>query len=138
MKIRKLAKYWGPPVVWAVIIFFFSSLPSVETIEIYWQDFIIKKTAHMIEYALLATLLYRALIASGKNKKQAFTWSFFITLFYAATDEFHQSFTPGRESRVRDVVIDAVGAGLALYSIKVFLPKASKRVKYLFGKLEIK
>ena len=37
-----------------------------------------------------------------------------ITIGYALTDEFHQSFTPGREPHLRDIVIDGIGAAVAL------------------------
>lgn len=116
---RKILKFWLPPIVWAGLIFFFSSLPSVKTVEIYWQDFLIKKTGHMIEYGILAVLLYRAFKNSDIAKSEALFFSLLITVLYAATDEIHQSFTPGRESTVRDVVFDIIGGSLALYLIKV-------------------
>lgn len=118
-KYRKILKYWLPPIVWAGLIFFFSSLPSVKTMEIYWQDFLIKKTGHMIEYGILAVLLYRAFKNSNLAKSEALFFSLLITVLYAATDEIHQSFTPGREPAVRDVVFDIIGGSLALYLIKV-------------------
>jgi VanZ family protein len=118
-KTKKTLKFWVPPVLWAMVIFFFSSQPSVRTIDIYWQDFILKKTAHMIEYGVLATLLYRAFMGSDFTKKKALIFSLVLTIFYAATDEIHQAYIPGREARLRDVIFDTIGASLALYSIKV-------------------
>lgn len=118
-KYRKILKFWVPPVLWAGLIFFFSSLPSVKTVEIYWQDFLLKKTAHMIEYAIFAGLLYRAFKNSNLAKTEALFYSLLITVFYAITDEVHQSFTPGREPTVRDVVFDITGGSLAVYLIKV-------------------
>ena len=118
-KTKKILKFWAPPVLWAMVIFFFSSQPSVRTIDIYWQDFILKKTAHMIEYGVLATLLYRAFMGSDFTKKKALIFSLVLTIFYAATDEIHQAYIPGREARLRDVIFDTIGASLALYSIKV-------------------
>ena len=50
--------------------------------------------------------------------------SFVITVIYAALDEFHQSFIPGREPKIRDVVIDSIGsisAILCLSRIKSIL-----------------
>jgi VanZ family protein len=116
---RKILKYWVPPVVWAAVIFFFSSLASVKTTEIYWQDFLLKKTAHMIEYGVFAGLLYRAFRSSSKTAAEALFLSLLIAVLYAASDEVHQLFTPGREPTVRDVVFDIIGASLALCLIKV-------------------
>lgn len=119
-KIRKFLKYWFPPLAWAVVIFLFSSRAVPVTSEFYWNDFILKKTAHIIEYAILVILLYRAFTGGGKTKKQAMVFSFLLTLVYAISDEIHQSFVPGRESRIRDVIFDTIGGGGALYLIKVY------------------
>lgn len=137
MKVEKIVKFWLPAVLWAVVIFSFSSLPTLKTSEIYWQDFIIKKLAHLTEYAVLAVLLYRALKSSGVEKKKAGYWAILITLFYGITDEFHQNFTPGREPKIRDVVIDTIGGGLGIYLIWNLLPKLPLRVRELAKKFEL-
>jgi len=67
----KLLKYWLPPILWGLIIFSFSSLQVGSSNEIYWKDFVIKKTAHIVEYSILAVLLYRAMIGSDVEKKKA-------------------------------------------------------------------
>lgn len=110
-------KHWWPTIVWAAVIFGFSSKPTLVTSQIYWQDLVIKKAAHLFEYAVLAVLLYRSLKHTTKlNKTYLLLFTITITALYALTDEFHQSFTPGREPRLRDVIIDIVGAvsGLGL------------------------
>ena len=104
-------KYWWPTVVWAAVIFGFSSKPTLITSHIYWQDFVVKKIAHLFVYAVLAVLLYRSLKHTTKlNKTYLLLFTITITTLYALSDEFHQSFTPGREPRLRDVAIDVVGA----------------------------
>lgn len=130
-------KYWVPPIIWAFIIFSFSSRPVVHASQINWQDFIIKKVGHIIEYAILATLFYRALKKFGVKGTKAGYYAILVTFLYGATDEFHQAFTPGRDSRIRDVIIDTFGAGLAIYSILDFLPKAPKKLKNWAEKLEL-
>lgn len=110
-----MIRYWLPVVLWAGVIFGFSSHPVATTSQFYWRDFIVKKTAHLIEYAVLALLLYRALAGSGMEKKRAGVWAVIISLVYAISDEWHQSFVPGREPKVRDVVIDGLGSGLGVY-----------------------
>ena len=126
---KRILKLWYPPLSWALIIFILSSFPTVETTEIYWQDFVLKKTAHIIEYGIFATLFYRALINSGIERKKAGLWAIFISLLYGITDEYHQSFVPGREPRIRDLVFDTIGAYLAIYIIWRYLPKAPKKLK---------
>lgn len=108
----KIYKYWSPPILWSLIIFSFSSLQVGSSSEIYWKDFLVKKMAHLIEYAILAVLLYRAMINSNINKNKSIIFSLILASIYGLTDEFHQSFTPGREPRIRDVIIDTIGAGI--------------------------
>ena len=136
-KTKKILKYWGPPVVWAVVIYWLSAIALPISSEIYWKDFLLKKTAHIIEYGILAILLYRGFINKGCKKNKAVIYSLLLAAFYAITDEVHQAFTPGREPRIRDVVIDITGIALALYSVEVLLPKGPDKVKYWAKKLEL-
>ena len=103
----RVARVWLPIVAWAALIFALSSVPSLGTGLGTW-DLILRKLAHITEYAVLAFLLRRALSAP---------WAFAAAVAYAASDEFHQTFVRGREGRVLDVAIDAVGAvaGLVLW-----------------------
>jgi len=130
--VRRLKKirYWIPVFLWAAVIFVFSSLQSIRTTDIYWQDFLIKKTAHVVEYGILFTFLYRAFRNTifSEDRKSAIG-SLLVVLAYAISDEIHQSFVPGRESRVRDVIFDLAGGFLFLYFIRYYLPKAPSRVR---------
>ncbi len=136
-KLKSLLIYYLPVVVWAIIIFSFSakSVPAVSVV--HWQDFIIKKTIHMVEYGILTLLLFRALKNSGNNKKNALIYSFLIAIVYGATDELHQSFTPGREPRIRDVFFDGTGSVLMVYFISNILAKSPERIKQIAIKLDI-
>lgn len=125
----KFIKYWLPPIVWAVAIFTVSSFTVGTSSEFYWKDFIIKKTAHVIEYGILATLIYRGLINSNVSVKKAMLYSVLLAFLYGATDEFHQSFTPGRGPKFTDVLIDTFGASLFIYG---FVPNISKFPKLIF------
>ena len=107
--------------MWAAVIFTFSSLTVKPATEIYWQDFIVKKTAHVVEYGIFAALLYRALRGSGVEKVNAVLFAVLGAVIYGATDEFHQGFTPGREPRVRDVFFDTIGAVTGVYICKKYL-----------------
>ena len=134
---KKIIKLWAPPVIWAVVIFLLSARAVTPASQIYWKDFIVKKTAHVIEYGILATLLYRALKESGVQKHNAGLIAILIALIYGATDELHQSFTPGREPRVRDVFFDTIGSVLAIYWLWNWLPKAPKRLKIWARRLQL-
>ncbi|MGI9113047.1 MAG: VanZ family protein [Gaiellaceae bacterium] len=91
---------WLPVVLWAAVIFAFSSVPDLGTGLGGW-DLLLRKLAHAAEYAILGALLLRALrrelpaLAAG--------------VAYAVSDEVHQHFVPGRRGAPLDVLIDAVG-----------------------------
>jgi VanZ family protein len=91
--------------VWAAVIFAFSSIPSLSTHLGTW-DLILRKAAHMTEYTILAGLLRRATASYG--------WAFALAVAYAASDEFHQTFVRGRHGSPVDVGIDAIGITLGL------------------------
>ena len=104
----RLLTVWIPVVVWAAVIFTFSSIPSLSTGLGTW-DTILRKGAHVTEYAVLSALLYRAL---GREPL-----ALAVGIAYAATDELHQYFVRGRHASPVDVAIDAVGlaAGMLLW-----------------------
>jgi len=130
-RIRKFLRFWLPVVMWAAIIFVFSSRPTARTSEIHWQDFVVKKTAHIILFGVLCLLLYRALRQEGIEKKNSGLYAVVITFMYAVSDELHQSFTPGREPTFRDIIFDTIGALSAIYLIWNTLPKLPLRLKKL-------
>ncbi len=123
--------YWLPFFLWAAVIFTFSSFPTRTTSEINWQDFAVKKTAHIVVYFVLTLLSYRVFLKHGVKKEKAALISMIASVFYGLSDEYHQSFTPGRDPRLRDVGFDTIGAVLAIYFIKYLLPKMPKEIKIL-------
>jgi len=103
---------WLPALLTMAVIFWFSSQPSSELPSFGLVDRIVKKSGHVFEYAVLAYCLWYALYF--RKDRRWLAW--LIALFYAATDEFHQSFVPGRFSSVWDVVIfDNLGALIGLW-----------------------
>jgi VanZ family protein len=134
---ERLLRFWLPVILWGSVIFLFSTRPTKPSSQIDWQDFIIKKSAHIVEYAVLTVLLYRALKESGVDKKEAGIYAIIMAILYGASDEFHQSFTPGREPRVRDIFFDTIGGILAMYSIWNLLPKAPEKLKSWAKSLQI-
>jgi VanZ family protein len=103
----RLVGTWAPVVLWAGLIFAFSSVPHLGTGLGTW-DLVLRKIAHLCEYAVLGALLLRAV---GREPLAAAAG-----VVYAASDELHQHFVPGRHAAFRDLAIDAAGvlAGLLL------------------------
>jgi len=134
---NKIIYFWLPVLLWAVIIFLFSSYPTSKASEVHWKDFFVKKTAHVVEFGVLATLTYRALINSGFLKKKAGVFAILFSIFYGATDEIHQSFTPGREPHLRDVIFDTLGSMMAVYFLLYILPNAPKQLRNWAEKLQL-
>src|SRR6476661_6951745 len=95
---------------WMALIFFLSSQPQLPSPPDPWVDLIFKKGAHFTVYAVLAVLFRRALPPS----RRIWALSWVLTVLYAASDEWHQSFVPGRHPQVTDVLIDACGAATGL------------------------
>lgn len=73
--------------------------------------FVVRKFAHVTEYAVLCLLCIRAFRITGEWPfARVVVWSVLISIAYAASDEWHQTFVPGRGGVVSDVLIDTVGA----------------------------
>ncbi len=104
-----------PAVCWAVLIFVMSAQSELPGLRSSLLDLLLKKGSHFAEYFVLAVLLHHALgprFPWGARARYVVAWS--IAVLYAATDEFHQSFVPGRTPSHLDVMIDASGAILGL------------------------
>lgn len=134
----RLAGAWALCAAWMALIFIMSAMPgdvsgeqsgAVVTVLLAVHDavfgpsqpdaealalleLIVRKCAHMAEYAVLALLLRRALRLSGARRPSVCALA--LCALYAAGDEFHQSFVGGRGPSPVDVMIDTVGASAAL------------------------
>ncbi len=86
----------------------FSKLPKEEQIDYAKKiEFPVRKMAHATEYAILGCLLTN--LCQSLSMKKAYMWSWLMGNAYAATDEFHQLFVPGRSGQITDVMLDSVG-----------------------------
>ena len=112
-------KYYFPPILWAGLIFFVSSLPSesIQKIGVSFDDFIL----HTIEYSIFGFLLSRAFL----KENYQLNWKInimiiLIGVLYGLSDEFHQSFVPGRYTELSDFIADSSGVmiGLILFLFK--------------------
>lgn len=129
---RKKQKKWLYVLLWALLIFIFSSqsgqesnnnnmfvvyifnLLGINLNSVFGEltHFIIRKAAHMTEYFILFYLLFNAIIEETTFNK-CIIYSLIATFLYACTDEFHQYFVPGRGPAFRDVLIDTGGGVIA-------------------------
>jgi VanZ family protein len=133
---RAFFKYWLPVFIWLGVIFAGSTdIFSTEQTSRYlvpflrWLDpqislstiaaihFALRKIGHLIEYAILAAFLWRALRnGSSLRAKMStlFVGVWFTCAIIAATDEFHQSFIASRTASLNDVFTDSLGAAIGL------------------------
>ncbi|HBI73812.1 MAG TPA: hypothetical protein DEG06_04480 [Lachnospiraceae bacterium] len=156
MTIRKLS--WLPAAIIMIIIFLFSAKPAVSSAEssrtianavlniaenfmdpAQWQedrdnvldtvDHIVRKTAHFMEYAILASAIELHYWITKRKGIRFILLSILFSFLYAATDEFHQLFVPGRSGEFKDVMIDTVGAatGAFLFYFLLILIEHIKR-----------
>jgi VanZ family protein len=135
--VRSFLKSWLPVVAWMLFIFIGSTdllsashtsrfiapflrwfSPDISDATIASVQLIVRKCAHVTEYAILAALLYRAFRQNQWRVGKPFVLCFFIAAVSAGLDEFHQSFVTSRTASPWDVTIDCVGAlaGLVMYS----------------------
>jgi VanZ family protein len=133
---KSFLRYWLPLLIWLVVIFAGStSVMSAENTSRYIVPFLIwlkpgvspktiwiilvltRKCAHVIEYTILALLLWRAFRSVPALRTRSVTVFGAVLLgcaLFAASDEFHQTFVKSRTPSVRDVSLDVGGALLGL------------------------
>ena len=94
----------------------------------------IRKYAHMAEYALLAVpsaLFFRELLLERRIPLRAVCCSLVLCFLYACSDEYHQTFIPGRAGAMIDVAVDMTGVafGLALVLLACVICMRRKEFK---------
>lgn len=130
---KRLLFYWVIPIAIATIIFYFSAQPAEVstassqsvgdwllspfrqlfgasfTFTAEMIDFYLRKLAHFLSFSALGGSLYHAISATFIKKKNLGIISALLGLCYAASDELHQFFVPGRSCRMEDVILDFAG-----------------------------
>jgi VanZ family protein len=110
--IIKFVYHWGPSILVMAVIFKFSSTPGNKLPNFGSIDYLVKKGGHILGYGILSLSNWHGL----KWDKKGAWWAWIFAVLYAVTDEFHQSFVPGRHSSAFDVILfDATGAAIALW-----------------------
>jgi VanZ family protein len=132
-------KYWLPVILWMTLVFGASTglgrpentsrivrpfllwlNPHISEQTINRIHYAVRKTAHVVEYCVLGLLMWRLVhfdSAWAACRSREFLTALLLAALYAASDEFHQSFVPGRDASVRDVLLDTCGAGLGLAAL---------------------
>lgn len=124
----KKIKYFIPSIILMIVIFSFSNQTGNESsglssqivswIQTYLHipvtEFIIRKLAHMSEYALLTFTFIYGFYKNKYSFNKAYIYSLLCTFLYACSDEFHQLFIGGRAGQFTDVLIDTCGGILAI------------------------
>lgn len=99
-----------PLVAWMALIFILSAQPDLPHPAQSWLDLVLSSGAHVLLFGVLA-FLWRWVL---DGQKHARVLALLLTLVYGASDEFHQSFVPGRSPDLFDLVCDSLGAVLGL------------------------
>jgi VanZ family protein len=122
-------KLWWPALVWAVVISLFSTdlftsentghfivpilhwlFPRASSETLDFLHHFIRKSAHFVEYFVLSLLILRGLRAGRHAPRLGWAVAAIaLVAGYAALDEYHQSFVPGRTAAVADVLLDTSG-----------------------------
>ena len=120
----KKIRYFIPAIIWMIFIFIMSHTNGNDSsnqsnfiaqiilrfinVDLNILTFIIRKIAHMSEYAILFLLIYYGLHKAIKYQYKLLI-SLIISILYACSDEFHQIFISGRSGQFKDVIIDTTG-----------------------------
>lgn len=112
---KQILMRWIPVILWCGLIFFLSSQPHLPGPEDANLDFFVKKLGHITVYGILFFLTHRAF---GRGNKHRMVNTFLFCICYAISDEYHQSYVPGRTPMVRDIGIDLIGMILSMYVLR--------------------
>lgn len=134
---------WIPVILWMILIFFLSAQSAYESnglstkftqvilgflgqvvpafgsgaVDYSFFHHFVRKLTHFLLYLILGALSARALQKNGMSGWKPLVLAVLICAAYAATDELHQVFVPGRSGQISDVLLDSMGAmvGVVLY-----------------------
>ena len=106
---RQFARWWLPVIVWMGVIFTGSSIGNVPRVGGSTLDGLVHRAAHLVEFAVLCGLVLRAASKDKPVTKRDVISALVVVALYGASDEFHQRFTPGRNSEGLSVLFDVAG-----------------------------
>ncbi|MCL4540195.1 MAG: VanZ family protein [Bacteroidetes bacterium] len=113
-------RFQVPLLIWMAFIFALSSIPGSALSPYEFMD------AHLIAHSLLFGVLYYLGYRAFKHQHYSrfvSEFSLLITLLfvmaYGASDEYHQSFTPGRSEELKDFLWDLSAAVVVLFIVLI-------------------
>jgi VanZ family protein len=104
--------WWAAVILWMALIWVLSSIPDLQSG--LKQDFLLRKLAHATEFGVLTLLIWHALPDGVRRVSVRIGVAVLAAVGYAALDELHQSFVPGRHGALKDVAVDAAGVVLSV------------------------
>jgi VanZ family protein len=107
--IKRFLWYWLPPLAWMGMLFYLSAQPDVPQPSGPFLQQLYEKGGHAFAYAILAWLYLRALRPHIHNRTTLYLVSAGLAALYALSDEYHQTFVPGRSGDLMDLVVDGAG-----------------------------
>ena len=119
-------KYWVPSLLYMVLIFAVSSMkqPSLPMPKFEWLA--IDKLYHFIEYAILGILLTWAFVKAKPSvvpSKLIWLIAAVLSILYGASDEWHQTFVPGRSATLADWIADVFGSIAGVLAVYLYYKK---------------
>ena len=120
---------WLPLAAYMALIFYLSSLPHPdEELPKFLFEKLGDKLLHLIEYAVLAVLCYRAFrrAAGPFVAEHAVVLAIMAVSLYGATDEVHQAFVPFRTATWLDWVADTAGAVIGVIGSRYLTERGAK------------
>lgn len=141
---HRVLKYWLPVLAWTTFIFVGSTdlmssqhtsrflvpflrwlVPDITEATLFAIQLFVRKCSHVVEYAILTALLFRAFREGRHSFWRAAVPTLISALVFAVLDEFHQSFVPSRSAAPGDVIVDSVGMLIALLFVRKWMQRQS-------------
>lgn len=114
---------WGPVAGWMALIYLLSSQPALPKVGSADNDRLAPTLAHLGEYFVLSGLWWRALTGVPTRRLVGrAVCVVVIAIAFSLSDEWHQSFVPGRDAEWYDVAMDALGATVGVFFVSRLNP----------------
>ena len=157
--IASFLRYWLPVVIWMALVFTASAdrqsyhhsstlfvplmhwlFPRMSYLTIFELHHFFRKSCHFTEYAVLFWLFWRAFRRPVRHDPRPWNWgeaglALAVVFAYAASDEFHQIFVPGRTPLVTDVMIDTSGGAMGMLLLWLWHGGAGQTASWVRRKL---
>ncbi|KAB7707646.1 hypothetical protein F9802_06805 [Bacillus aerolatus] len=121
-------------------VWIMSSMPDNAVIELPQRnvDRFLKESLHLIEFAILYSLIVNAFLANGRFTNAAHVTAALIACFYGLIDEIHQAFVPSRSATVIDALKDITGVLICYFIVQyTYFSRPYSRISKLMHKFSL-